>query len=173
MTRVEFGVDLAAVAVAIVAAVVAVRARRDSARSAKAAEESLRLSVRDAHYARGPKREVRIKEVRISDSPDPSIGNSVLLENLGDRTFEAKMYACDDYGDRRPMPPMFRLEPGQVSERHLGGPFESLPDYLEVWLDGDCPCDRPDGPEGHWRRVFRLSSTHNELEPLIEHREVP
>lgn len=170
----EFGVDLAAVAVAIVAAVVAVRARRDSARSAKAAEESLRLSVRDAHYARGPKREVRIKEVRINSDPDPSTGgSSALLENLGDRTFEVKIYACDDYGDRRPMPPMFRMEPGEVVERWLADSCRPLPDYLEVWLDGDCPCDRPDGPEGHWRRLFRLSTTHNALEPLIEHREVP
>lgn len=123
--------------------------------SADAARQSLKIEARRDHHALGPT-EVTVR--RTARRPNPRIPDRpnlfMIVENAGGHAFTLSGRLHLRTGGHQPWGPELLPAGGNV-EVYLDHPIDKW-DRFEAWFGGECPCDQPDCPDGHWRREFRI-----------------
>lgn len=145
----------AQVQIANEAKVEAQRAATAAEESAEVARRSLQIEARRDHHVLGP---IDVTVPRTSRRPNPRIPERpnlfMIVENGGKHSFVISGRLHLKSGGYQPWGPEPLPAGGQV-EVYLDNPIDKW-DRFEAWFQGECPCDQPDCPEGHWRREFGI-----------------
>lgn len=147
------------VAIAKQAQAEAKRSADSSERSAAAAEaatdtarKSLHLETRREHRAVGPN-DVELVGYELHRHPRLTHTRDVfmILRNAGSRDYTWQAVVVRENSSRPVMSDTLRAgETAQFQVAREGQEF----DGVEVWFNGECPCEQPDGERGHWRRYW-------------------
>ncbi|MCZ7440005.1 hypothetical protein O7598_26630 [Micromonospora sp. WMMC241] len=128
-------------------------AKAEAQRSAEAALKAVAMDARRDHHDYGASR-VELENLERRESQGiPNVPSYIAtVRNASPREFMYRArvyYTANSYSDLK----SGTMRSGETVELHLGSPDVEY-ERLEMWLDGECSCDQPDGAEGHWQRSF-------------------
>ncbi|MCW6003786.1 hypothetical protein K1W54_04215 [Micromonospora sp. CPCC 205371] len=143
------------VAVAAESRDIAAQARDEARRAADASEKSAQASARlsDVEARRDHRLVAKdielVKAVNRKGSVSERSDRVVTLRNNGTHFFQYKARVFFSETSHSEVG-FGTWRPGAEVDLWLGTNGQDF-SHIEVWLDGECPCDVPDGVDGHWR----------------------
>jgi hypothetical protein len=163
---IAIGISVVALAFTGAAAAAAVRSARASEASAAAARETVQVEVHRRHEELGPRGPHGVKFD--GGSYRAETGQQITtLVNMTGRTFTYRGDLVYDNGSRKPVFPE-ELRPGSGTPLPVSTPNGANPaNYVELWFDGECVCDKPEGERGHWKWTHTVPGLHAAAGPVI------
>lgn len=139
---------------------IAKAAKEEARRAADAARAVVKIEARREHQA-GAVKEIQL--LRVEQHPNRALGILDLFavfKNTGQRVYryDARLlFGKQSYTSLM----QGELQPGETASVYLCQ--QGMKYYgVELWCDGDCPCDQPDGTDGHWRCFYPAQEPDNE-----------
>ncbi|WP_328850984.1 hypothetical protein OG994_23395 [Micromonospora globbae] len=132
---------------------IAEAAKDEARRAADAASDVARMEARRDHLA-GAIRDVELLEVESRQHPTlPHRNLFAVFKNSGHRVYRYSIQVEYNTNSHSPVG-TGRIDAGETVAVYLlrdGVPYGGI----VAWFDGECPCDQPDGDQGHWRKFWR------------------
>lgn len=121
--------------------------------SAEAARQTVKLEARRDHRTAAPT-EIELVKIELRRHPRLTHQRDLFVtfknESSRDYTYKSRIiYKGSGYSDRD----QGKIAAGETVDFYLdreGAKYEGI----EVWFNGECPCDGPAGELGHWRRFW-------------------
>lgn len=135
-------------------AAIAETAKDEARRAADAAAEAVEMEARRDHL-NGAVKDVELLRVELRqqhrDLPHPD--QWAVFRNNGNRAYQYKVlveYSPTHHSHVR----TGTIEQGETLAVYLA-PDETRYGGIVMWIDGECPCGKPDGDQGHWRKFWQ------------------